>query len=83
MKQKLATIQATVSGIVATSANCIEMFEEREQFWQEQIAAVSFESYTFTYFDRCGDITVTDIIDHRIQLKARKECASRVVWIGD
>ncbi|KAL5259144.1 hypothetical protein ACHWQZ_G009559 [Mnemiopsis leidyi] len=39
LKQKLATIQATVSGIVATSANCIEMFEEREQFWQEQITA--------------------------------------------
>ena len=48
LKQKLATIQATVSGIVATSANCIEMFEEREQFWQEQITAVGL-LHTYTH----------------------------------
>lgn len=39
LSQQLATVQATVSGIVATAANCIDMFQDREQYWQDQIKA--------------------------------------------
>ena len=39
-----------MSGIVATSANCIEMFNEREQYWQDQINVVSAHLHCILHF---------------------------------
>ncbi|XP_063678979.1 ceramide transfer protein-like isoform X2 [Bolinopsis microptera] len=64
LKQKLATIQATVSGIVATSTNCIEMFNEREQYWQDQIAVEKEKSQKLEILYSATNRENTELIKH-------------------
>ena len=42
LSQQLATVQATVTGIVATTASCIELMQEREHLLHDKISSVSY-----------------------------------------